>query len=111
MANTTQRIKVLTIRGSVEYKFPFSYCISQCSQRVLSCLCQSLSPQVRIHKFAEEHGFLDLSGCNDRPKVGDVVRIIPNHVCVVVNMVDRLIATRGGQIAGEIPVAARGRIS
>ena len=68
-------------------------------------------PQARIHKFAEEHGFLDLSGCNDRPKVGDVVRIIPNHVCVVVNMVDRLIATRGGQIAGEIPVAARGRIS
>jgi len=29
----------------------------------------------------------------------------------VVNMVDRLIATRGGRIVGEIPVAARGRIS
>jgi D-serine deaminase-like pyridoxal phosphate-dependent protein len=68
-------------------------------------------PQARIHKFAEEHGFLDLSGCNDRPRVGDVVRIIPNHVCVVVNMVDRLIATRGDKIVGEIPVAARGRIS
>jgi len=68
-------------------------------------------PQARIHKFAEEHGFLDLSPCNDRPQVGDVVRIIPNHVCVVVNMVDRLIATRGGRIVGEIPVAARGRIS
>jgi D-serine deaminase-like pyridoxal phosphate-dependent protein len=68
-------------------------------------------PQARIQKFAEEHGFLDLSTCNDRPKVGDVVRIIPNHVCVVVNMVDRLIATRGDQIVGEIPVAARGRIS
>jgi D-serine deaminase-like pyridoxal phosphate-dependent protein len=68
-------------------------------------------PQARIHKFAEEHGFLDLSACNDRPAVGDVVRIIPNHVCVVVNMVDRLIATRGDEIVGEIPVAARGRIS
>jgi D-serine deaminase-like pyridoxal phosphate-dependent protein len=68
-------------------------------------------PQARIHKFAEEHGFLDLSACNDRPKVGDVVRIVPNHVCVVVNMVDRLIATRGEEIVGEIPVAARGRIS
>jgi D-serine deaminase-like pyridoxal phosphate-dependent protein len=40
-----------------------------------------------------------------------VLRIIPNHVCVVVNMVDRLIASRGDQIVGEIPVAARGRIS
>jgi D-serine deaminase-like pyridoxal phosphate-dependent protein len=68
-------------------------------------------PRARIHKFAEEHGFLDLSACNDRPEVGDVVRIIPNHVCVVVNMVDRLIATRDGRIVGEIPVAARGRIS
>jgi D-serine deaminase-like pyridoxal phosphate-dependent protein len=68
-------------------------------------------PQARIAKFAEEHGFLDLAACNDRPEVGDVVRIIPNHVCVVVNMMERLIATRGGEIVGEIPVAARGRIS
>jgi D-serine deaminase-like pyridoxal phosphate-dependent protein len=68
-------------------------------------------PQARIAKFAEEHGFLDLSGCNDRPEVGDVVRIIPNHVCVVVNMMGRLITTRGNEIVGEIPVAARGRIS
>ncbi|HEX2656360.1 MAG TPA: D-TA family PLP-dependent enzyme [Xanthobacteraceae bacterium] len=67
-------------------------------------------PQARIKQFAEEHGFLDLAACNDRPKVGDVVRIIPNHVCVVVNMVDRLIAVRGEEIVGEIPVAARGRI-
>jgi D-serine deaminase-like pyridoxal phosphate-dependent protein len=67
-------------------------------------------PQARIASFAEEHGFLDLTACNDRPKVGDVVRIVPNHVCVVVNMVDRLIATRSGEIVGEIPVAARGRI-
>ncbi|HEX8167832.1 MAG TPA: D-TA family PLP-dependent enzyme [Beijerinckiaceae bacterium] len=68
-------------------------------------------PEARIAKFAEEHGFLDLAKCNDRPKVGDVVRIVPNHVCVVVNMVDRLVATRGDEIVGEIPVAARGRIS
>ncbi|HEX8663040.1 MAG TPA: D-TA family PLP-dependent enzyme [Beijerinckiaceae bacterium] len=68
-------------------------------------------PEAKIAKFAEEHGFLDLAKCNDRPKVGDVVRIVPNHVCVVVNMVDRLVATRGDEIVGEIPVAARGRIS
>jgi D-serine deaminase-like pyridoxal phosphate-dependent protein len=67
-------------------------------------------PEARIHQFAEEHGFLDLARCNHRPKVGDVVRIVPNHVCVVVNMVDRLVATRGGAIVGEIPVEARGRI-
>jgi D-serine deaminase-like pyridoxal phosphate-dependent protein len=68
-------------------------------------------PQARIHKFAEEHGFLDLAACNERPGVGDIVRIIPNHVCVVCNMVDRYVAVRGETIIGEIEVAARGRLS
>jgi D-serine deaminase-like pyridoxal phosphate-dependent protein len=68
-------------------------------------------PQARIARFSEEHGFLDLSGSNSRPNVGDVVRIVPNHVCAVVNMVDRFVAVRGDAIVGEIPVAARGKIS
>jgi D-serine deaminase-like pyridoxal phosphate-dependent protein len=68
-------------------------------------------PEAQIARFAEEHGFLDLSRCNDHPKVGDIVRVIPNHVCVVVNMVDRLVAVRGGDIVGEFPVEARGRLT
>ena len=67
-------------------------------------------PQARIKAFAEEHGFLDLTACNERPKVGDVVRVVPNHVCVVVNMVDQMIAVRGGEVVDVIPVAARGKI-
>ena len=67
-------------------------------------------PQARIAGFAEEHGFLDLAKTNARPKVGDVVRVIPNHVCVVVNMVDRIVTVRGDKIVGELPVAARGRL-
>jgi D-serine deaminase-like pyridoxal phosphate-dependent protein len=67
-------------------------------------------PQARISAFAEEHGFLDLSRTNDRPKVGEVVRVVPNHVCVVVNMVDRLIAVRGGAVVDVLPVAARGKL-
>ncbi len=68
-------------------------------------------PQAKIARFAEEHGFLDLSACNDRPQIGDVVRIVPNHVCVVVNMVDSFVAVRGDEIVGEWPVAARGRLT
>ncbi len=67
-------------------------------------------PQARIKGFAEEHGFLDLSACNERPEVGSIVRVIPNHVCVVVNMVDQLIAVRGGKIVEVLPVAARGKL-
>lgn len=67
-------------------------------------------PQARIAAFAEEHGFLDLARTNERPKVGDVVRVIPNHVCVVVNMVDQMIAVRGDEVVGVLPVAARGKL-
>lgn len=67
-------------------------------------------PSACIHKFAEEHGFLDLSKCNDKPEVGDIVRVIPNHVCVAVNMVDQLVAVRAGEIVEVIPVAARGKL-
>jgi D-serine deaminase-like pyridoxal phosphate-dependent protein len=67
-------------------------------------------PQARIHAFAEEHGFLDLARSNDRPKIGEIVRVVPNHVCVVVNMVDQLVAVRGGEVVDVLPVAARGRL-
>jgi D-serine deaminase-like pyridoxal phosphate-dependent protein len=67
-------------------------------------------PQAKIVAFAEEHGFLDLSRSNARPRVGEVVRVVPNHVCVVVNMVDRMIAVRGDRIVDILPVAARGRL-
>ena len=67
-------------------------------------------PEARIARFAEEHGFLDLTRSNTRPCVGDVVRIVPNHVCVVVNMVDEVVMVRGDEIIGTLPVAARGKL-
>ncbi|HAG24349.1 MAG TPA: alanine racemase, partial [Alphaproteobacteria bacterium] len=62
------------------------------------------------HKMAEEHGFLDLSGCETPPGVGDIMRVVPNHVCVAVNMFDQLVAVRGNDIVDVLPVAARGRL-
>ncbi|MFK7893534.1 MAG: alanine racemase [Granulosicoccus sp.] len=67
-------------------------------------------PAASIEKFAEEHGFLDLSRCNEKPQVGDIVRVIPNHVCVVVNMFDQLVAVRDDKVVDVIPVAARGKL-
>lgn len=68
-------------------------------------------PQARIGQLSEEHGFLDLAACDARPVVGEVVRIVPNHVCVTVNMVERLVAVRGQRIVGEIYVTARGMVA
>jgi len=67
-------------------------------------------PKARIHKMAEEHGFIDISDCESKPSIGDIVRVIPNHVCVVVNMFDQLVAVRDDNIVDVIPVEARGRL-
>jgi D-serine deaminase-like pyridoxal phosphate-dependent protein len=67
-------------------------------------------PNARIDKFAEEHGFLDLSQTARKPEIGEIVRVIPNHVCVSVNMFDQLVAIRGDQVVACIPVAARGKL-
>lgn len=67
-------------------------------------------PEAAIGQFAEEHGFLDLARCNDRPKIGDVVRVIPNHVCPVVNVVGQMVLVRGEELIGTMKVDARGAL-
>jgi len=66
-------------------------------------------PDVVVKGLSEEHGLLDLSRTDWRPVVGDVVRVIPNHVCIVVHLNDRLTGVRGDVVDQEWSVAARGR--
>ena len=58
----------------------------------------------------EEHGYVDVSACDPKPEVGDVVRILPNHVCVAVNLQDDVVVHRGGEVIATWPVAARGKV-
>ena len=67
-------------------------------------------PDVRVRAMSEEHGLLDLSGTDWRPRVGDQVRVVPNHVCVSVNLQERLWAVRGGEVVEEWEVAGRRRL-
>jgi len=67
-------------------------------------------PEAVVANLSEEHGVVDLSACAERPKVGDVVHVVPNHCCVVSNMVDELYGVRGGVVEVVWPVAARGRV-
>lgn len=66
-------------------------------------------PEVIVSKMWEEHGALDLSKTNWRPAVGDRVRIIPNHVCVVTHLFDTAAGVRGDHVETSWPIAARGR--
>jgi D-serine deaminase-like pyridoxal phosphate-dependent protein len=67
-------------------------------------------PEAAIVHLSEEHGVVDLTGCRERPVVGDVVRVVPNHCCVVSNMVDELYGVRGGKVEETWRVAARGAV-
>jgi D-serine deaminase-like pyridoxal phosphate-dependent protein len=62
-----------------------------------------------VSNLSEEHAIVDLSGCAERPSVGDVVHVVPNHCCVVSNMVDELYGIRGDAVEVPWPVAARER--
>jgi D-serine deaminase-like pyridoxal phosphate-dependent protein len=65
-------------------------------------------PEVVVRGLSEEHGLLELSGTQWRPRVGDRVRVVPNHVCASVNLHERLWAMRGGTVEGAWTVAGRG---
>jgi D-serine deaminase-like pyridoxal phosphate-dependent protein len=45
------------------------------------------------------------------PKIGDVLRVAPNHVCNAVNLVDRVYLVENQEVVGSWKVAARGRNS
>ena len=66
-------------------------------------------PEVIVERMSEEHGVLDLSASSWRPRVGDRVRVIPNHVCIVVHLNDIAYGIRKGALERSWPVAARGR--
>lgn len=69
-------------------------------------------PEAVVANLSEEHGVVDLSACAEtRPRVGEIVHVVPNHCCVVSNMVDELYGVRAGAVEVTWPVAARGRVT
>ena len=66
------------------------------------------APSSRIAKLAEEHAYVTLAP-EDELELGQRVRIVPNHACVVVNLYDELAVTRNGRLDATWGVDARGR--
>jgi D-serine deaminase-like pyridoxal phosphate-dependent protein len=64
-------------------------------------------PEVTVRAMSEEHGILDLAGSDWSPAVGDLVRIVPNHVCISVNLQRVVYGVRGGGIETRWEVEAK----
>lgn len=64
-------------------------------------------PQAKISRLSEEHGEIEFSGSDVAPKVGSRLTIIPNHICVCVNLQNHFFWYEDGDLQ-KLPVDARG---
>ncbi len=60
---------------------------------------------------SEEHLPIQITPGARQPKIGDILALIPKHVCPTVNNFDHALLIREGRIAGIERVSARGRES
>jgi len=70
---------------------------------------RQIDETLTIERLSEEHATVRVAG-STRLEPGDRVRVVPNHSCVVSNLVDAVRLVEGDVVVDPIPVAARGRI-
>lgn len=64
------------------------------------------APEATIAALSEEHAVVQ--GLREsRLAVGDLVRVVPNHVCPVTNLTSSLVVVRDGAVADRWPVVGR----
>jgi len=70
---------------------------------------QVLGRRSRVDRLSEEHGVIAVVE-GESFRVGERLRILPNHACVVANLHDRLIGVSGDRVEAVLEVAARGQV-
>jgi D-serine deaminase-like pyridoxal phosphate-dependent protein len=68
------------------------------------------APEAVFYNLNEEHGFLDVRQCGRGFQVGERLRIIPNHVCVAMNLHEQVYGIRGEQVEQVWRVEGRGKL-
>jgi len=68
------------------------------------------APGAVCTKLMEEHGFVDVRKCGRDFEVGEQVRVLMNHVCVVMNLHEQVYGVRNGMVEEVWKVEARGKL-
>ncbi|MFE4196216.1 D-TA family PLP-dependent enzyme [Paenarthrobacter sp. NPDC056912] len=68
-------------------------------------------PEARVTALSEHHATVVWPDSSELPPLGTRLRVIPNHVCLAMNLVDEVTVVRGGSVVDRWAVAARGRNS
>jgi D-serine deaminase-like pyridoxal phosphate-dependent protein len=63
-----------------------------------------------VERLSEEHAVVKATG-EPRLKPGDLVRVVPNHSCVVSNLMDTIWVVDGGGVVDQLEISARGCIT
>jgi len=71
---------------------------------------RELDEALTIERLSEEHATVRVTGGTPL-QPGDRVHVLPNHSCVVSNLVDVVRLVEGDEVIDTLPVAARGRIT
>jgi D-serine deaminase-like pyridoxal phosphate-dependent protein len=71
---------------------------------------RQIDESLLVERLSEEHATVKVVG-STALQPGDRVRIVPNHSCVVSNLVDAVQLVEGDRVIDTLPVAARGRIA
>ncbi|MFW0766649.1 alanine racemase [Trabulsiella odontotermitis] len=66
-------------------------------------------PEMALVKLNEEHGYLRYDPAKVSLTIGEQLHVIPNHCCVVANLVDEIYAFRDGEFNETITIDARGK--
>jgi D-serine deaminase-like pyridoxal phosphate-dependent protein len=64
-----------------------------------------------VERLSEEHATVRVLHGDTALTTGTLARLVPNHSCVVSNLVDEVWLVDGDTVLGQLPVAARGRIT
>ena len=67
-------------------------------------------PGAMFAKMNEEHGRVTLADAKSKVKIGERVRVIPNHICVAVNLHEKIYGVRGGEVEEVWAVEGRGKL-
>jgi D-serine deaminase-like pyridoxal phosphate-dependent protein len=68
------------------------------------------APRSKVTRLDEEHAYVELAA-GENLELGQQVRVVPNHACVVSNLFDEFVVVRGAEVVGRWQVDARGRSS
>ena len=64
-----------------------------------------------VERLSEEHAVVKALGGESPLQPGDLVRVVPNHSCVVSNLMDAVWVVDGADVVDQLEVSARGRIT